>query len=202
MFSGSHVRRPGLARPSAVVAVVLGGSVAALIAVVALLPRVIRGHWEFVTHSDTIMRFFKAYNDFTRKTSGSRHSPFALLTHVGRRSGHTYQTSLGACAYGDGFLLPLGYGSGTDWCRNVLAAGVASLGWKGQTHELERPEIISGSEVIRAWPARQQLTLRLAGIHDFLWLHNRSRRPQPTEAGLGNWDGSSGTGPGSRCRRS
>ncbi|MBV8346577.1 MAG: nitroreductase family deazaflavin-dependent oxidoreductase [Mycolicibacterium sp.] len=79
------------------------------------------------------------YNDFTRKSAGSQRSPFALLTHVGRRSGRTYQTALGACGYGDGLVLPLGQGPQSDRYRNVMASGTAQLAWKGQTHLLERP---------------------------------------------------------------
>jgi hypothetical protein len=56
----------------------------------------------------------KKYNDFMRKTAGSPRSPFALLTHVGRRSGRTYETALGAYSYGDGILLSRGYGNQTD----------------------------------------------------------------------------------------
>jgi hypothetical protein len=28
---------------------------------------------------------------------------------------------------------PVGYGSGTDRCRNLVAAGTCTLTWKGQT---------------------------------------------------------------------
>ncbi len=113
----------------------------------------------------------------TRKSAGTQRSPFALLTHVGRRSGRTYQTSLGACSYGDGFLLPLGYGPQTDWYQNVMAAGSCELAWKGRTYQLDRPEPISGPKVLRAWPLRQRITLQAAGIHDFLYLHLKAGCP-------------------------
>ena len=72
----------------------------------------------------------------TRKVSGTSRSPWGLLTHVGRRSGRTYQTSLGTYDYGDGFLLPLGYGTHTDWYQNLMAAGTCELAWKGHIHHL------------------------------------------------------------------
>ena len=115
------------------------------------------------------------YNDMTRHISGTERSSWGLLTHVGRRSGRTYQTSLGTCGYGDGFLLPLGYGPHTDWYRNLLAAGTCTLAWKGRTYQLERPELISGSEPMQAWRKRDQILLRLAGMHDFVWLHQSAQ---------------------------
>jgi len=49
---------------------------------------------------------------------------------------------LGAWPYGDGFILPLAYGGGTDCCRNVMTAKTSALAWKGRTVQLERPEIV------------------------------------------------------------
>ena len=98
------------------------------------------------------MGVLRWYNGTRLKRAGSEHSATAILTHVGRRSGRAYETPLGAAGYGDGFVLSLAYGPGTDWCRNVMAAGRGTLAWKGQTYELERPEIISGPQVLRAWP--------------------------------------------------
>jgi deazaflavin-dependent oxidoreductase (nitroreductase family) len=111
------------------------------------------------------------YNGMARKISGTPRSSWGLLTHVGRRSGRTYQTSLGARAYGDGFLLPLGYGTHTDWYRNLMAVGTGTLAWKGRTYQLERPELISGPDAMHAWSIRDRILLQLAGIHDFVWLH-------------------------------
>ena len=52
-----------------------------------------------------------------------------------------------------------------------MAAGKGTLAWKGQTYELERPQIISGPQVLRAWPIWGRVALCAAGIQDFLWLH-------------------------------
>jgi deazaflavin-dependent oxidoreductase (nitroreductase family) len=87
---------------------------------------------------------------------------FAVLKHVGRRSGRAYETPLGACSFGDGFILPLAYGTEVDWCRNVMAAGTCTLRWKGQEYVLERPEIITGPEAMSVWPFWQRFSLRAA----------------------------------------
>ena len=112
----------------------------------------------------------------TRKISGTPRSSWGLLTHVGRRSGRTYETSLGTCTYGDGFLLPLGYGPRTDWYRSLMAAGRCTLAWKGRTYQLEGPELISGPGAMRAWPIRDRILLQLAGMHDFVWLHQSTEQ--------------------------
>jgi hypothetical protein len=56
------------------------------------------------------------------------------------------------------------------------AVGGDTLAWKGQTYELEHPEIISGSAVLQAWPVWERIALRAAGIEDFLWLHRKEER--------------------------
>ena len=136
-----------------------------------VLPRVFRRNRDVMLSRGPLRRFLTTYNGMTRKISGTPRSSWGLLTHVGRRSGRPYQTSLGAHPYGDGFLLPLGYGTHTDWYRNLMAAGAGTLAWKGRIYQLERPELIAGPDAIQAWPTRDRLLLRLAGMHDFVWLH-------------------------------
>ena len=141
-----------------------------------LLPRVFRRHRDVLVRLGPFRKFLTRYNDMARKVSGTERSPWGLLTHVGRRSGHTYQTSLGTHPYGDGFLLPLGYGTHTDWYRNLMAGGTCSLAWRGRSYQMERPELISGAEPTRAWPMRDRILLDLAGIHDFVWLHQSEQQ--------------------------
>jgi len=168
MRPDKHIRRRRLVGIFALAVLTLGGG--AVLTTVSVLPRVVRRNRELLRGGAA-----QRYNDFTRKSAGTERSPFALLTHLGRRSGRTYQTALGAHAYGDGFLLPLGYGTKTDWYRNVMAARTCQLAWKGHTYQLERPEMLCGRDVVQAWPLRQRITLRLAGIHDFVWLHEKVR---------------------------
>jgi deazaflavin-dependent oxidoreductase (nitroreductase family) len=136
-----------------------------------VFPRIVRRNREVLFNRGWFKKFLTTYNGMTRKISGTRRSSWGLLTHVGRRSGRVYQTSLGTHPYGDGFLLPLGYGHQTDWYQNLIAAGVGTLAWKGRTYQLERPELVSGPEVMRVWPMGSRTMLRLTGIHEFVWLH-------------------------------
>lgn len=172
-------------RLAGVVVVVMAAVGGVALAWLVLLPRFVRRNRDLLLRRGPFKRFLTRYNDMTRKISGTQWSSWGLLTHVGRRSGRNYQTSLGVLAYGDGFLLPLGYGTQTDWYRNVMAAGMCELAWKGHTYQLERPEIISGPEVVHSWPIRERILLQLAGMRDFVWLH--ARKDQAAESPQAEW---------------
>jgi hypothetical protein len=43
----------------------------------------------------------------------------------------------------------------------------------GRTYRLQRLEIIGGPQVVGAWPAWLRILLRGAGVHDFLWWHDK-----------------------------
>jgi deazaflavin-dependent oxidoreductase (nitroreductase family) len=51
----------------------------------------------------------------------------AVVVHRGRRSGRTYRTPVNIFRTPRGYVLALTYGPGSDWVRNVLAAGEADL---------------------------------------------------------------------------
>lgn len=153
--------------------------VCAAVGSLVVLPRLGRRHRDAIFDLPGFRTFLTTYNGMTRRIAGTRRSSWGLLTHVGRRSGHAYQTSLGTIDYGDGFLLPLGYGPRTDWYRNLMAAGTGTLAWKGRTYRLERPELISGPEPMRAWPLASRIMLRLAGMHEFVWLHRSAELHTP-----------------------
>jgi F420H(2)-dependent quinone reductase len=52
---------------------------------------------------------------------------FGILTHVGRKSGKVYRTPVNVFRAPEGFLIALTYGRESEWVRNVIAAGGASL---------------------------------------------------------------------------
>ena len=136
--------------------------------------RIVRRNRDVLLGADPFRNFLKRFNAVARNISGSRGSTWGLLTHVGRRSGRDYQTPLAVHPYRNGFLVPLTYGPRTDWYRNLVAAGTGTLAWQGQTYRVERPEIVSGREPMRAWPLASRIILPLAGIHEFVWLRRSS----------------------------
>lgn len=84
-----------------------------------------------------------------------------ILTHVGRSSGATYQTPLDALPTTSGYVLVVRYGADSDWVRNTLAAGTATLRIAGQDQQLESPRMVSQSE------AASQLALGFEPDPDF-----------------------------------
>lgn len=94
----------------------------------------------------------------------------SALHHTGRRSGRPYVTPLSAYPLGDGFVLAVAYPK-VDWCDNVLAAGTCTLRWNGKEFSLERPELISAREALKAYPLLVKPFLLAPGTKRFLWLH-------------------------------
>lgn len=63
----------------------------------------------------------------------ARRLPFlAVVHHVGRRTGRPYAVPVNVFRDGDDIVVPLTYGSGSDWVRNVLAAGECDLEHSGR----------------------------------------------------------------------
>jgi deazaflavin-dependent oxidoreductase (nitroreductase family) len=86
---------------------------------------------------------------------GGRRSPWALVEHVGRRSGAVYRTPVLPVATGDFVYIPLPYGE-TQWARNVRAAGHCRLQRHGVVLELDEPAVVPAGEMLAlpAWYRR------------------------------------------------
>ncbi|MFE7717657.1 nitroreductase family deazaflavin-dependent oxidoreductase [Nocardia rhizosphaerihabitans] len=91
-----------------------------------------------------------------------------VLTHVGRSSGRTYQTPLDAYPVDGGYVFVLVYGSGSDWVRNVLAAGRARLRIDGQERELAAPAVIGETEAFQILADDVARPPKLLRITEFL----------------------------------
>jgi deazaflavin-dependent oxidoreductase (nitroreductase family) len=78
---------------------------------------------------------------------------FAILSHVGRKSGRTYRTPINVFRRGDHYLFALTYGSDVDWMKNVLAAGGCEMRTRGRDIRLVEPEVIVDPELrLLPWP--------------------------------------------------
>ena len=62
-----------------------------------------------------------------------------VVVHTGRSSGTTYRTPLDAHLTKDGYVLVVRYGPGSDWVRNTLAAGGATLRLDSRRPAVNRP---------------------------------------------------------------
>jgi deazaflavin-dependent oxidoreductase (nitroreductase family) len=101
--------------------------------------------------------------------------PFALVVHVGRSTGREYRTPVLAFRTDDGFAIALTYGgTPTEWVKNVIAGGGATLITRGAKHELTRPRIVHGDEGLRTMPSPMRPALHVLRVDDFLLLENES----------------------------
>lgn len=77
---------------------------------------------------------------------------YALVYHIGRRSGRSYTTPVLAMPTSDGFVIPLPYGVCVDWCQNVMAAEMTKMMWQGDTFTISDPRLAVPSDVIDLFP--------------------------------------------------
>jgi deazaflavin-dependent oxidoreductase (nitroreductase family) len=66
----------------------------------------------------------------------------AVVEHHGRKSGNDYRTPVMAFVGDDEIVVVLNYGTGSDWVRNVQAAGSAGVLHRGKRHRLTDPRVV------------------------------------------------------------
>jgi deazaflavin-dependent oxidoreductase (nitroreductase family) len=101
----------------------------------------------------------------------SRLPGFAVVSHVGRRSGRVYRTPVNLFRDGDRYVISLIYGSDSQWVRNVLAAGAVDIETRGRRVHLVAPEVVRDAERSLV-PEPIRPILRLARVSDFMVLRD------------------------------
>lgn len=109
-------------------------------------------------------RVLRVVRDFSRRvvnprmmaTAGTPGAYASLIHHVGRTSGRAYSTPVVAVPTGDGFAIALPYGTTSNWVRNVLASGSATLVHEGATHEVGRPELVPLASMDEYFPEKER----------------------------------------------
>ena len=75
---------------------------------------------------------------------------FAIIEHVGRRSGKTYRTPVNAMSATvdgkPGVAILLTYGPDRDWLKNLTAAGGGKIRRGGKTSGITNPQVVSKAE--------------------------------------------------------
>jgi hypothetical protein len=64
----------------------------------------------------------------------------------------------------DGYIIPLPYGAGVDWLRNVVAAARATITSGGQTREVTDPRIVDLAQVAPQLSGRRRRAFERFGI--------------------------------------
>jgi deazaflavin-dependent oxidoreductase (nitroreductase family) len=127
---------------------------------------------------NAIRRSGRATKPYVLKSSGTPGGIASIVRHVGRTTGRPYETPVQAVATDDGFVIALPYGPNTDWLKNVLASGSATVVHEGGTYEVERPEIVPTSVVATLFSPRDRRTHRLFRVDQCLLI----RRAEPDDA--------------------
>ena len=106
----------------------------------------------------------------------ARHLPgFAVVSHVGRHSGRTYQTPVNMFRDGGRYVFALTYGADSQWVKNVMAAGSCEVRTQGRTVRLCEPRIFTDPDR-RLVPPPVRMVLQVLDVSDFL-----SMRPAPVQ---------------------
>jgi deazaflavin-dependent oxidoreductase (nitroreductase family) len=122
----------------------------------------------------------RVINPKTLRAIARGESNYAVVHHLGRRSGRAYQTPVEAYRTAEGALILLPYGPVTDWCRNVLTAGQCMVTHDGEDIALRAPEVVSANFAEAQVPEDIARRWHRQGIAHYLWLKSGT----PAEAGV------------------
>lgn len=104
-----------------------------------------------------------------------------VIRHTGRRTGRSYATPVVVNPVaGDGFVVPLPYGTEVDWLRNVLAAGKATVTVGGESYEVREPQVISAAAAAPLLSDRRRREFARFGIGHYLKLQRATHRKPST----------------------
>lgn len=119
----------------------------------------------------TLARFNRRVTNRVARRFAGRIPPLANLEHRGRTSGRAYRTPVVLFRDGeDGLVIALTYGPGTDWVRNVLAAGGCTIESGGRRVALTEPRLLHGDRGLASLPHPVRFALRLLHVEDYLLL--------------------------------
>lgn len=93
----------------------------------------------------------RVFNRLTMLLAGTRWLPlYGVIEHRGRRSGKLFHTPVVVRPLRDGFIVPMPWGEGTDWYRNVRAAGGCTVRWRGREFSCTAPTFVDKSVALAA----------------------------------------------------
>lgn len=118
--------------------------------------------------------FTPILNGLVTRIAGRRFVPlYVLLRHQGRRSGRAYATPVVGLRVPGGFAIPMAFGEGADWYRNIVAARGATIRQNGAEHQLHDPAAIDPVSAESPFPGWLKSVFRAVGIRRVLLLKGR-----------------------------
>ena len=138
----------------------------------------------------SIARFNRRFtNRLTLRVAGYLPG-FAIVNHLGRKSGRAYRTPVNAFRTDEGYIIALTYGAQSDWVKNVLAAGSCELQTRGRRVCLTNPRIETDKR--KSWaPLPVRLILSLIDAPQYMRL-SAAHRSSVTATGRREESGSKG----------
>ena len=112
----------------------------------------------------------RVVNPVLRNATRLPFGPFALLRHVGRKSGKAYETPIMVWRVADGFIIELTYGRQVDWLRNLQAASQGTLRWRRREYAFHTSVFVDEETGLRALPPPISFIFRTIGGHEFVKL--------------------------------
>jgi len=117
-----------------------------------------------------VRRVARATKGLQLRSAGSAGAYASVVRHVGRSSGKEYETPVRAAAGSGGFVIALPYGSGSDWVKNVLAQGGATIIHNGSAYRVSQPRVAPLTEAEGHFSGSDQRAHRLFGVTECLEL--------------------------------
>ena len=116
-----------------------------------------------------LKRLTKVVNPPARRIAELGFIPiWGVIVHTGRKSGRKFATPIALAKTRDGFVIPLPWGEGTDWCRNLLAAHGGVVRWGGRDIPVREPEIIDRAAAAPEFGLIPRRMVGLIGIERFV----------------------------------
>lgn len=107
-------------------------------------------------------------------SAGQEKSGTSIVRHVGRRTGRAYETPVVVVEHNDTFLIALPYGERTDWMRNVVATGEASVVSHGRSYRVAQPQVIPMMEATEYFGSKEQKLHRRFAVATCLRVHRET----------------------------
>jgi len=106
-------------------------------------------------------------NPLTVRLARTGHGPFSLVRHIGRSSGHAYETPVILARVPEGFVAELTFGDRVNWYRNLVAAGGGTVVRGSAEYQIVAIEPCDAATGRSAYPLPFRTILRTLGRRDF-----------------------------------
>jgi deazaflavin-dependent oxidoreductase (nitroreductase family) len=102
--------------------------------------------------------------------AGKTNTSFAVITHIGRKSGKLFKTPIIVRRVDEGFVAALTYGPTVNWYQNIVKAQHCIVLWHNKQYTSNKIESISTEKGLAAFPFPFNIVLKKRGTKDFILL--------------------------------